>query len=208
MRTSKPISTISYNTDDFLEMKLNELITTHYIEYWCYVKHLGEVDEDGVIEKDHKHVLMIPNGRIDTMDIQDKMTEIDLFNPSKPLKCIDFRNSKVDEWFLYCSHDETYLKTKFLEKQYSYTLKDFVSSDVDETAIKWDRAFHESDYMKNQRMLKLLEKNTASQLVAQGFVQPQQAFQMQVFYKMLCQGQLQDVNKNTLLSPEIPFEEV
>ncbi len=209
MKSTKPISTISYNTDAFLKMKLDAWVKEHRIEYWCYVKHTGEVDENGEFEKDHKHVLIIPNGKIDTMDFKDYMCELDISNPSKPLKCMDFRNSKEDEWFLYCSHDPDYLRMKYMVRKFSYSLNDFVSSDEDETRIKWDRAFHESEYMKSQRMLNLLEKYTAAQLAANGFVAPQQSFQMQVFEKMYRRGVYE--NKDgfedaELYKDDIPFE--
>lgn len=208
MRTSKPFSTISYNTDDFLASRLNELVDNLKIEYWCFVKHLGELADDGTREKDHKHVLIIPNGKIDTMELSRMMLEPDPNNLKKPLRCMDFRNSKEDEWFLYCSHDTDYLRTKLLIREYSYSFKDFVSSDEDETRIKWDRAFHESEYMKNQRLLQMLNDHSASQLVANGFVQPQQAFQMQCFYKMLTRGRIEnwENDNNATFSPqETPF---
>lgn len=193
MRTNKPISTVSYNTDDFLQYNLNRLLQAHKIEYWCYVRHLGETADDGSREKDHKHVYIIPNGRIDTMDISDMMLEVDKSDVTKkPLRCMDFRHSKEDEWFLYNSHDPDYLKTKYLVREYTYKLSDFVSSDDDETRIKWDRAYHESDYMRNQRMLNLLQNHSASQLVSSGFVQPKDAFAMQCYYKMLCRGRIED----------------
>lgn len=197
MRTSKPFSTVSYNSDSFLRERLEELVKSFKVEYWCYVKHNGELADDGTREKVHKHVLIIPNGKIDTMELSQMMLEPDPSNLKKPLRCMDFRSSKEDEWFLYNSHDPDYLRTKLLVREFAYSLKDFVSSDDDETRIKWDRAFHESDYMKNQRMLTMLESHSASQLVANGFVQPQQAFQMQCFYRMLKQGRIENWESET-----------
>lgn len=197
MRTSKPFSTVSYNTDEFLKQKLNALVHAFKIEYWCYVRHNGELGEDGEREKDHKHVFIIPNGRIDTMELSQMMLEPDPSNIKKPLKCMDFRSSKEDEWFLYNSHDPDYLRTKMLVREFSYRIEDFISSDEDETRIKWERAFHESDYMKNQRMLSMLENHSAAQLVANGFIAPQQSFQMQCFYKMLCRGRIENVEDRT-----------
>lgn len=209
MRTTKPISTISYNTDDFLKLKLDYLVQEHRVEYWCYVFHHGELDEYGAREKDHKHLYIVPNGKIDTMDLREYMCELDINNPSKPLKCMDFRNSKEDEWFLYCSHDPDYLRSKFMVREYSYTLADFISSDEDETRIKFDRAFHESDYMKTQRILKLLESQSAYQLASAGFVAPQQALQMQVFDKMVRRGQIEDAQSEGFYTTRlpVPFEE-
>lgn len=197
MKTSKPFSTISYNTDDFLVRKLNELVAEFKVEFWCFVRHLGELDDSGNREKDHKHVYIVPNGRVDTMELNQFFLEPDLSNIGKPLRCMDFRSAKEDDWILYASHDPDYLKTKFLVREFSYQLKDFVCSDSDEFKIKWDRAFHESEYMKNQRMLSLLENHTASQLASSGFVAPQQAFAMQCFYRMVKQGRIEDWEQKT-----------
>lgn len=197
MRTSKPFSTISYNTDSFLVEKLNSLVDSFKVEFWCYVKHFGELDDSGNREKEHKHVFIIPNGKIDTMELSQMMLETDNNNLKKPLRCMDFHSSKEDDWILYSSHDPDYLRTKFLVREFNYQLKDFVSSDDDEMRIKWDRAFHESEYMKNQRLLNMMQTHSASQLVSAGFVQPQQAFQMQIFYKMLKQGRIEDWEQET-----------
>jgi hypothetical protein len=165
------------------------------------------MSDDGTREKDHKHVYIIPNGKIDTMQVGKLMIEPDVNNPSKPLKCMDFRSSKEDEWFLYNSHDPDYCRTKFLVREFVYALPDFVSSDDDETELKWNRAFHESDYMKNQRMLNMLKEHSASQLGAHGFIQPQQAFQAQVYYRMMCEGMLQDRHGFEDCVEETPFDD-
>ena len=39
MRTSKPFSTISYNTEDYLTAKLDELVTTRKIEFYAFIEH-------------------------------------------------------------------------------------------------------------------------------------------------------------------------
>ena len=44
MKTSKPFSTISYNTADFLSVKLNDLVNRRKIAFWAYVEHLPEED--------------------------------------------------------------------------------------------------------------------------------------------------------------------
>ena len=87
MRTSKPISTISYNTQEFLLHQLDEMIKNHIISDYMYINHFAEEDE----RKDHIHLWMKPNKLLDTMDIQKYLLEIDPNNPTKPLKCNDFR---------------------------------------------------------------------------------------------------------------------
>ena len=45
MKTTKPISTISYNTPEFLENKLNELLANGLISFFAYILHEPEEDE-------------------------------------------------------------------------------------------------------------------------------------------------------------------
>ena len=58
MKTTKPIATISYNSTEFLDLKLSDLISSKKIEYYCYIVHLGEDDESG--KKDHIHPYVEP----------------------------------------------------------------------------------------------------------------------------------------------------
>ena len=102
--TAKPISTISYNSKEFLQRKLNQLFKAHIIEDYRYICHLGE---DG--DKNHIHLLIYPNKRLDTVELREEFTEIDP-NNEKPLGCQPFRQSKTDHWLMYVLHDELYLR--------------------------------------------------------------------------------------------------
>ena len=116
MRTSKPIATISYNSQEFLWVKLNELIDAHKISDFMFINHFAEEDE----RKNHIHLWIKPNTLIDTMDLQKFLIELVPNNPLKPLKCIDFRPSLVDDWILYSQHFEPYLASKnekYVEKK-------------------------------------------------------------------------------------------
>lgn len=70
MRTSKPISTISYNSPEFLTLKLNEWMKKGLVAYWCFILHKGETLDDGTVEKDHIHVFIEPNKTVDTLSLQ------------------------------------------------------------------------------------------------------------------------------------------
>jgi len=60
------------------------------------------------------------------MELQQFLTEIDIKNPLKPLKCIDFRPSSVDDFILYTQHFKPYLASKGESREYHYTYDDFV----------------------------------------------------------------------------------
>lgn len=130
MNTSKPISTISYNTIDFLVMKLNELKQGGLISFWCFIHHMAEDDEGG--KKDHNHLYIEPSKRINTDKLQECFQEVNIDDLTKPLGCICFRSSKWVDWYFYTQHDKLYLASKGLEKKYFYKVDDFVYSNGDD----------------------------------------------------------------------------
>lgn len=107
MATQKPISTISYNTEPFLKEKLDNWLKAHIIQAYQYICHKGE---DG--DKDHIHLRIEPNKKLDAMDLQEQLREYQMGN-DKPLGCRPFRPSKEEDWILYAVHDEQYLKLKY-----------------------------------------------------------------------------------------------
>lgn len=107
MATQKPISTISYNTESFLKEKLETWLNAHIIQAYQYICHKGE---DG--DKDHIHLRLEPNKKLDPMDLMDSLREYQAGN-DKPLGCRPFRPSKEEDWILYAVHDEQYLKLKY-----------------------------------------------------------------------------------------------
>lgn len=107
MATQKPISTISYNTEFFLKEKLDTWYKAHIIQAYQYICHKGE---DG--DKDHIHLRIEPNKKLDPMDLLEQLREFQLGN-DKPLGCRPFRMSKEEDWILYVVHDPTYLKLKY-----------------------------------------------------------------------------------------------
>lgn len=107
MATQKPISTISYNSEKFLKEKLDTWVEAHIIQAYQYICHKGE---DG--DKDHIHVRVEPNKKLDPMDLTEALKEYTIGN-DKPLGVRPWRPSKEEDWFLYAVHDPGYLKTKY-----------------------------------------------------------------------------------------------
>lgn len=152
MRTSKAISTISYNSIDFLERRLKELVDKHIISNYMFIKHYAEKDET----KNHIHLFMQPNKLIDTMDLQDYFIELDFNNPSKPLKCIDFRLSSIDDWILYTMHYKPYLLSKLEVRDFAYNKDDFFYYDDDMFERDFLHAFKGSNFAHRQQILDVL----------------------------------------------------
>lgn len=163
MLTSKAISTISWNSDLFLYKVLKRLYEQDLITFYSMVYHYKEDDE----LKDHWHIFMIPNGRIDTSKLREEFIEI-VNNNDKPLCCLPFDNSKWQDWFLYNSHDVKYLASKGLSRKYHYRPEDFVSSD--------EMAFTEK--LHTMDLSKLNGQERFAQAVADGFT----------FEDLLCRG--------------------
>lgn len=101
--TAKPISTISYNTKAFLDRKLKALFDAHIINDYRYIFHDGENGD-----KEHFHVYIEPNRRLDTGKLRDDFNEIQT-QDEKPLGCMPFRSSKGNHWIMYVIHDPQYL---------------------------------------------------------------------------------------------------
>lgn len=108
MATQKPLSTISYNTEPFLREKLNTWISSHIIQAYQYICHKGE---DG--DKDHIHVRIEPNKKLDPMALTEALKEYDPKHPDKPLCVRPWRPSKEEDWILYAEHDKDYLRLKY-----------------------------------------------------------------------------------------------
>ena len=128
MNTSKPIATISFNTESFLFSKCNELVDNHVISFYAYIKHYGEPDENKDTLKDHFHLYLEPNKRIDTMNIRTEFKE-SLSTGELPLGCLPFSYSKFDDWYFYILHDPLYLARKGMSRHYSYSQRDIITSD-------------------------------------------------------------------------------
>lgn len=134
MKTSKPVSTISFNTVSFLTLKLNELTECGKLSFWCFVQHMPEDDEGG--KKDHCHVYIEPSKMIQTDDLKKEFLELDPSNPEKLLGCLSFTSSKFGPWYLYGLHEKRYLASKGQSRRFHYSFDDFVSSDEDDFLFK------------------------------------------------------------------------
>lgn len=134
MRTSKPLSTISYNTNAYLTSRLDSLFHNKIIQFWAYVPHLGENDEAG--KKNHIHLYLEPNNRIDTDSLLENFVELDITKPTLPLRCLSMRVSRFMDWYLYSIHDRDYLSSKLLERKYHYSDSDIKCSDEDELRFR------------------------------------------------------------------------
>ena len=193
MRTSKPFSTISYNSQEFLQQTLLDLVKRRKIAFFAFVEHLPEDDE----KKAHKHVFIVPNGLVDTDQVLDTLSEIDLANPLKPLGCIPPNSSKFDDWYLYSLHDAPYLASKGQSRKYHYALQDFRVSDEDYMAHQ----IHSIDYSRYQRFQRLVEAvddgETFPDLVRKGLIPIQQITAYERAYDLMAYASVWRADRET-----------
>ena len=169
MRTAKPVSTISYNSKEFLESKLRELVKNHVISDYIFIYHFPEEDET----KGHFHLWLKPNHLLDTMDLQTYFEEFDLNHPEKPLKCIDFRQTKdLDDWLLYSMHHAPYLALKFESRHFYYKKEDFFYCDEDSFNDYYIHALKGSKFAQQMQLLSILneENLNPTSLISNGSV--------------------------------------
>ena len=183
MKTSKPISTISFNSIPFLTRKLNHLVEKRKIVFWCFITHDQEEDE----KKAHTHLWIVPNGKINTDQLRDEFDELDL-NNKLPLRCLNFKSSaKFQDFYLYNLHDEKYLISKGQSRKLHYRKDDFVASDYTE----FSEYIHTIDYSKlNGSRVEIIyeyveNKIPFSELVKKGIVPLQQIKQWEFAYNIL-----------------------
>lgn len=121
MRTEKPISTISYNTEKNLKVLCDSLIKNGQALFYCFILHKPE--RDG---KPHIHLYLEPHGVLDTEAnwFKTYFQEKDP-NNENPLDVMPWKKSKWQDFYYYSLHDARYLKAKGLKREYHYTREEF-----------------------------------------------------------------------------------
>ncbi len=112
MATQRPISTVLWCSEQFLHEKMEELVKSHTLQAYTYIYHKGEEGD-----KDHIHLRIEPNKRIDPMNLTEMLKEY-VIGEDKPRVCRPWRNSVEEDWILYVLQDTDYMKRKYnnLEK--------------------------------------------------------------------------------------------
>lgn len=189
MKTQFPISSISWNSPQFLTKRLNELIDSKVIDFYAFILH--QADED--VGKVHFHLYCEPVSRIDTVDFRELFVELPsnlsdnaTDDEKKPLRPLKFVKSKFDDWYLYSLHEVRYLESKGLKRNIHYEQSDIFSNDYEELQFKVSHI----DYSKMQssriEQIKDAVKHnvTFDTLVFNGVIPVQQIKQYEQVYMM------------------------
>lgn len=201
MKTSKNLTNISYCTEDYLKVTLDNLVDIRYISWYMFINHLG--DED--IKKDHRHIYIIPNGRIDTDKLDTELTQL-VEDNEKPLKCMVWRTESLKNFgdvYLYYLHDSQYLACKGLTRNLHYTEDDIITSDRDQlhefTRTIDYRKIYGAAYINNAVENNIPFRN----LVAQGYIPVNQISYAKAYYNEVAayyQEQIEEAEKQAKAS--------
>lgn len=187
MKSRCPMSTISYNTEQFLIRELNKLIDERVIEFYAFIYHFPEADE----KKGHRHLYIIPSTLVDSFTLNVRLSQVDVDNPDKPpLGCINWKHSKFGDWYLYALHDKDYLATMCEERKFHYSKDEFVVSDWD----YFNELIHTSDLVKYKSFAKFREMVSSGvnfrELFSNGFIPVQQIVQYKKAYNLMKYGNM------------------
>lgn len=177
MRTTKPIATISFNSPEFLSLKLEGLVKSGILSFWAFVKHFPEDDEGG--KKEHCHLFVVPAKMLQTDDLKKELQEWDPDNPTKPKGCISWHSSVFSHWYLYSLHDRGYLASKGQSRRFFYRHDEMKTSDDDDLLFK-ARSIDHLSLSPYSSMLDAIEQGvTWEEYFARGTIPLNQVIQME-----------------------------
>lgn len=125
MKTTKPLSTISYNSIGFLIGVLDRLVKKDILAFYAFIRHDAEEDEN----KDHCHLYLEPAQQVDTIWLKKQFLEPDPAHPDIPLGILPWNKSKFGDWYWYGLHDKAYLMGKGESRKYHYEPSQVLTSD-------------------------------------------------------------------------------
>ena len=187
MKTSKSISTIHYIDENSLDFRLRPLVEKNKITFYAFIKHLKESDET----KDHIHLFIVPNGKLDTDQLREELEFLDPKNPTQLIRSMPFQNSKFGDWYLYSLHDSAYLASKMQSRKYHYKKDEIHTSDSDFL----NELIHQIDFtkFKTQKMVTDLARDGVpfGEIVAQGIVPVPLINQYSKLYEVIRNNELE-----------------
>lgn len=193
MITSKPFSTISYNTDSFLKDNLNKLVDSGLLDFYAFIHHSAEDDE----LKDHIHVYFVPSTRMDTRYMKTCLNEFDPKMPDKPLSITICVSSKFDDFYMYALHDSAYLASKGQSRKYHYIKDDFITSDKEHLS-ELARRIDKSKYVGMQKLVEAVDNGVPfMEMVRLGQIPIQLINQYRYAYECLCSTSVQRAGRET-----------
>lgn len=204
--TALPMSTISYNTNEFLEARLQGMLDAGKLDDYRFIRHYGE---DG--DKDHFHVLVYPAKRLDFTAVSKDLREVDITCTDKPLGVMPWRKSSPDHWLMYALHDEQYLANHSNEDE----AKSKIRYRLDEVSTPYPQQL-ERDYRRalalrdtdSQRVINALKSGMAAVDIMYSYdIAPQKVLAISRAYQEAVYASRRktydDIDKNAPLQSDI-----
>lgn len=188
MRTKQNVSTICYNTTEYLKFQLDELIESGFIDFYAFVKHKKECEE----KKDHIHLFAMPSKQIETSFLNVRLTQ--KINEEYTGSCGIWHTvgkNNISDWLLYALHDPVYLRLKGInDRIYAYDIKDFITSSEDGLNELYYDALHSSKcyfdkHIRDKIMKSKTPYKTGVELVKNGYVPLTNACSFHHFLEMI-----------------------
>ena len=164
--------------------------------------HYREEDE----RKEHIHLLIYPNGQLDTDKVLKYLEEFDPLHPEMPLRCRPpHKCNSFADWYLYGLHDAKYLLAHgYQTRKHHYSKEDFIVSDIDEFVD----LIHTIDYKKaygNQMFFQAMEDgDSILDMVKKGIIPMQQYGHYARFFQDLTYGALNQTFRGDYIGHEEP----
>lgn len=193
MATSKPQASICYNTDRFLKKTLQQLTDNGILEWWFYIEH--EPDTDDRVR--HKHIWIKPRKPIDTVELEKEFIQYQKGN-KKPLRCIGFSFSEINNALLYFLHDKDYLRCKHKSRNIHYKYSDLKTSDKLKLEYNYRAAM---EYLHSELMQdlyiedQLKEGAQLCKLADDGLITSRNAWKMKNFKDVLSDRKMENIYK-------------
>ena len=192
MNTISVISSISYNTPEFFELKIKELTSgkSRILDWAHWVIHQPEEDET----KAHIHFVVKPSRRIDTNALRDcfkePITEAHLAgklqrgeqitpNDLKPLGCLPFdKTTSMSDWLLYAVHDIKYLFKKGQSRKIHYDKSAVQSTEPEYLHQQWEDCKDPLSAFCDRVLELRAQEYTFGQILATGMIPPNLVYYM------------------------------
>ena len=203
MKTSKPVSTISYNSEGWLKKTILKLKEIGDIEFAMWIYH--EPDEDN--RKPHYHVYLQPAKMIQTTDWDEPFTEPNPSNIELPFKALPFRSSKETDWLLYGIHDPTYLQEKNMTRNVFYSFDDVQSTCQDALNEIISRLSDDRKGKLEYRIIDCVNRGLSwHEIVASGLVPIRYIYGAKLMYEALVQHRDVEYLKEGFERTNVKFE--
>lgn len=177
------------------------MLSENLIFFYAFIKHAPEEDT----KKEHFHIFVSPNKPLDFLAVRRRFIEPVANN--KPLGCLPFQPSKLNDWLLYAIHDIDYLNKKGLFRLNHYGIDCVVSSDDDFLLQSY---YDAKETMQDNRMKLFLHKMeqgfSFGDILRSGIVPPNQIVYWEKVFSSSVKSHLSksvDSKKNLIFQPQI-----